>query len=408
VAIGLSNTAFAGEPPPVVFRDGDRVVFLGDTFIERDQRYGYLETLLTAANPDKNLTFRNLGWSGDTVAGTSRSGFDPPEAGFEQLKQQILAVKPTVVLVAYGMADSFAGEPGLKEFERGLNRLLDLIATTRARVVLLSPLFHADLGPPLPDPTSHNRELALYADAIKGIAKARAAGFIDLFDAFKALANAGGPLGPRALSDNGIHLTETGYWKAAFAIARPMAPEAASQATLVLRSDGTAKSAGPISVSQVEKSPQGLQFDITDRFLPVPGPGGVAQTLGPKESPFVITLADAAPGASYELKIDGKTVALADAAAWKSGITPWNGPELAQAQALRAAILRKNDLFFYRWRPQNITYLLGFRRYEQGNNAIEIPQFDPLVAEQESLIARLKKPAAHRYLVSLVGKEVPR
>ena len=69
-------------------------------------------------------------------------------------------------------------------------------------------------------------------------------------------------------------------------------------------------------------------------------------------------------------------------------------PNSTRPQALRAAINRKNDLFFYRWRPQNITYLLGFRKHEQGNNAVEIPQFDPLVAEQEKIIARLKKPVA--------------
>ena len=109
--------AQSDPPPRFDLNDGDRIVLLGDTLIEGDQRYGYLETWLTISNPDKNLTFRNLGWSGDTVGGVSRSGFDPPEAGFEQLRQQILAVKPTVVVVGYGMADSFAGEAGLPAFD---------------------------------------------------------------------------------------------------------------------------------------------------------------------------------------------------------------------------------------------------------------------------------------------------
>ena len=73
------------EPPRFELKDGDRVVLVGDTLVERDQRYGYLETMLTLLNPEKDLTFRNLGWSGDTVAGLSRAGFDPPEAGYKQL-----------------------------------------------------------------------------------------------------------------------------------------------------------------------------------------------------------------------------------------------------------------------------------------------------------------------------------
>ncbi len=48
-------------------------------------------------------------------------------------------------------------------------------------------------------------------------------------------------------------------------------------------------------------------------------------------------------------------------------------------------VLKKEELFFHRHRPQNETYLLLFRKHEQGNNAVELAQFDPLVdaADQE-------------------------
>ena len=49
-------------------------------------------------------------------------------------------------------------------------------------------------------------------------------------------------------------------------------------------------------------------------------------------------------------------------------------------EPLRQAIRKKNELFFHRWRPQNETYLFGFRKHEQGKNAKEIAEFDPLVA----------------------------
>ena len=73
------------------------------------------------------------------------------------------------------------------------------------------------------------------------------------------------------------------------------------------------------------------------------------------------------------------------------------GPTSTRSSDSRTTINRKNLLFFHRWRPQNITYLFGFRKHEQGKNAIEIPRFDPLVAEQEQEIARLRKPVAHAY-----------
>ncbi len=56
------------------------------------------------------------------------------------------------------------------------------------------------------------------------------------------------------------------------------------------------------------------------------------------------------------------------------------------AEPLRKRINAKNELFFHRWRPANETYLFLFRRHEQGNNAAEIPQFDPLVAKAEAAV----------------------
>jgi hypothetical protein len=64
---------------------------------------------------------------------------------------------------------------------------------------------------------------------------------------------------------------------------------------------------------------------------------------------------------------------------------------------LRRQIVAKNELFFHRWRPQNETYLFGFRKHEQGNNAVEIPQFDPLVASKDARIQELTVPVEHQY-----------
>ncbi len=58
--------------------------------------------------------------------------------------------------------------------------------------------------------------------------------------------------------------------------------------------------------------------------------------------------------------------------------------EDTQSAAVRQSILRKHELFFHRWRPANHTYLLGFRKREQGNNAVELPKFDPLVEKAEA------------------------
>src|SRR5687767_716726 len=125
------------------FKQDDRVVFLGDTLIEREQTYGHVEARLTARFHNLNLTFRNLGWSADTLSGQSRVSFDwskGEDEWFRQLKEQIKSVKPSVVFMGYGMAHSFDGPAGLDRFKKDYERLMDAIkeiAGSQVRFVLM-------------------------------------------------------------------------------------------------------------------------------------------------------------------------------------------------------------------------------------------------------------------------------
>src|SRR5581483_12333858 len=106
----------AAPPTPFELRDGDRVVLLGSALIEYEQFHGYLETELLVRSPGRKLTFRNLGWSGDTVRGNARtSGYQNPE-GLARLLREVKELKPTVLFLGYGMNESFAGPAGLADF----------------------------------------------------------------------------------------------------------------------------------------------------------------------------------------------------------------------------------------------------------------------------------------------------
>lgn len=360
-------TASARGADAVALRDGDRVVLVGNTLIEREQRTGYWETALTSRYPTKNITFRNLGWSGDTVFGEARAGFGSPADGFRALKDHVLALKPTVILVGYGANEAFDGRAGLPRFLKGLETLLDTFAPTKARVVLLSPTRQEDLGRPLPDPTAHNKDLRLYAGAIRDIAHKRNLTFVDLYDLF--------PTKP-ALTDNGIHLTDWGYWRTAADLERGLGLEPRDW--------------------RIDAGADGKLGRRTSPLLPAPPPprgGAPGKFLGGGR---VLSVKGLSP-ATYTLTIDGKKVAVATAAQWAAGVRIARGPDVEQAERLRKAIVAKNRLYFHRWRPQNVTYLFGFRKHEQGNNAVEIPKFDPLVATKEKEIARLRVPVAHAY-----------
>ncbi len=284
--------ATAPAPPasslPLVLKDGDTVVLLGDTFFERDYNHGHIETMLTSAS-GKAVRFRNLGWSGDTPRGESRSYFGPPQEGLDRLQKQLAEIKPTVVIACYGAVDAFNGEAALKDFIASYGRLIDLIQkTTGAAVVLMSPPVVSADTKRWPSLEGHAAKQAQCRDAIREFAKSRGLAFADLFEAMQNV---------KPVTVNGVTLTETDY--------RAAAP-------------------------------------------------AVAQSLG--------------------FSLDAAAVSSAQSNA-----------------ALTKLIMEKNRLFFHRWRPQNETYLFGFRKNEQGNNGVEIPQFDPLIAEKEKQIATLRK-----------------
>jgi hypothetical protein len=409
VLFGLASAIRADE---FKFKDGDRVALVGSTLIEREQKYGYWELALTTRHPDKNITFRNLGWSGDTVWGESRVGFDLDNAqkGFERLVNAVLAVKPTVIIVGYGTNESFAGEAGLPRFKEGLNKLLDAFAPTKARIVLLSPLEYEDSTPqledrdePLLDTKKLNQNLSLYSEVIQATARKRGCQFIDLQIVVFPDSLSWIP----SLRDNGMHLTEFGYWRYSPAIEKGLGyGDRDWRITIDVRS-GESETEG----SKLEKlDVAAMRFQATDTLLPEPWPHAgrrpqrmIAWEVGAIKRTEIIAperwfrVGEMAPG-KYQLKIDGKPVADGSAMDWSFGKkTIDRGPEFDQAEKLRQAIIEKNQLFFHRYRPQNETYLFGFRKYEQGNNAVEVPQFDALIEAKEKEIAKLRVPVKHTY-----------
>lgn len=379
----VAAPAFAAEP--FELKDGDRVVLVGGALIEREQRYGYWEAALTSRYPDKNITFRNLGWSGDNVWGDARASFGTRTDGFKALKEHVLALKPTVVILAYGGNESFDGPAGLPQFKDGLNALLDALAPAKARIVLLAPLRMEDLGRPLPDPTAENKNLHSYTDVLRETAKKRDLIFADMNPYLGD--------GPKAapLTDDGLHLTGAGYWRSAFALEQSLGLTLPSW-KLQLDDDGKKELQPKVGT---ETTQHFQDVVITDRMLPLAPPPN-DDAARPSSSSRIVSDKVLVPG-QFTLNIDRKANVTADAKEWAKGVTLTRCPEYDQAEQLRQVIVAKNRLYFYRWRPANETYLFGFRKGEQGQNAIEIPKFDPLIVEKEQEIAKLRVPVAHTY-----------
>jgi lysophospholipase L1-like esterase len=386
----------AEERPSLEFRDGDRVVLLGGTFVERLQWHDYLETLLTTAFPDRHVTFRNLGWSADTVWGDSRAVFGSQNDGFARLVKDVTEAKPTVILIAYGTNEANAGAGGLETFHAGLKRLLDTLGPTQARLALVAGHRREAAGPRLPDPTAYNANLYQYNQAIEAVCRERGLPFITL----ETLVGAE-PIRPQRLTREGLHLTEYGQWVLAPLIAQRMGVGMPVDPPSI---DAAKMSSDSVGVRDVKSSNTGVSFALTERRLGYPlqlregthrheAPADVAKLI---ESRLRVT---GLAAGKYQLRIDGQPASEyqpAEAWARPEGVAYTNAKSITQWQELRQVIHEKNQLYFHRHRPQNETYLFLFRKHEQGNNAVEIPQFDPLVAACEKKIAELRVPRAQQ------------
>ncbi len=84
----------APQPRGAVLRPGDRLAICGDSITEQRMYSRIMETYLTVALPELNISTRQFGWSGEQA-----SGF------LHRMTNDVLRFHPTVATTCYGMND---------------------------------------------------------------------------------------------------------------------------------------------------------------------------------------------------------------------------------------------------------------------------------------------------------------
>ncbi|WP_157972049.1 GDSL-type esterase/lipase family protein [Pleomorphovibrio marinus] len=355
-------------------RDGDRVVLLGSGIIENEQQYGWLESLFTSLWPDRYISFRNLGWSGDTVFGEARTYYTSQPSPFELLISQVKAVNPSLAILAYGMVESEKGEQGLATFTEGLNTLLDSLDKLSTKVVLLSPLSLTHQLKSEKERTTQDANT--YYTRIKTVADERGLTHIDINP---LMVNHG-----KQIMGTGVHLNEKGYaWLAAYIREALGFPIQESNLQIDWRKKEVLTSS-EISNLKWENKENLFSLSLIYEYLPIPLPDRI-------ESQPTIMVKGLKKG-QYGLRINEEIVAVGTHQEWEKGIVLQQGPGIRQSERLRETIQKKDEIYFRQYRPQNRTYILGFRAYEQGRHEEDLKDLDLLVAWLDGQINQLKQP----------------
>jgi len=134
---GLSASGFSAEKDASL-KKGDRIVFLGDSITAGGvSAKGYVTVIKnTLAEKHKDL--------GIEVIGAGISGNKVPDLQ-RRLDKNVLAKKPTIVVIYIGINDVWHGErdpargTSKEKFEAGLKEIIGKIKDAGARVVLCTP-----------------------------------------------------------------------------------------------------------------------------------------------------------------------------------------------------------------------------------------------------------------------------
>ena len=355
---------------------GDRIVFVGNTFAERLHRSSHFETILAARFAEYDLTFRNMGWSADTLT------LQPRPLNFGDISVHLANARADVIFACFGMNESFEGPQGLAKFEQDwhdwLNKHLGqrYNGKTSPRIILVSPIAHEAIEG-LADPRQHNENLKAYTAVMKRVAEQRRLPFVDLFTPTYAVMyetdTNGAPR--RKLTINGIHLNDYGNWLVAQIMLQQLVPDNKPWRMGV---DGT----GRDSMKIVAKD--------FPRLTPLP-PGVKPQEAVLDYVP-VLAVKNLKPG-KYTLMAQDQTVLSATHKAWEKGVHLLDTPFSQQAAGMYKVIDAKNEQFFYRWRAVNGEYIYGRRKAPFGiiNFPKEMEYLDNMILGMDREIWSLSK-----------------
>jgi lysophospholipase L1-like esterase len=397
----LSSSAVAQE---FALKDGDRVVFYGDS-ITQDGRYANIvENYVATRFPEWNVTFVNAGVGGDKVNGGWAGAVDV------RLERDVIAFKPTVVTIMLGMNDG-----GYKPFDQAgfdaystgyrriVTRLKEALPGVRLTLILTSPYDDVTRAPQFPE--GYNAVLKKYGAFVQELGKEQGALVVDLntplTTGIEKLIKI--PMLARQIVPDRVHPGGAGHRVMAGALLRAWnAPAVVTRVELDASGNGARlQHAENADVAGLAAKGPYFEWTQTDKALPAPfgfrdAESELAELVGAGLEALdqqVLKITGLATG-RYELLIDGVTVG-------KYG----NAELLAGVNLAKEDTPMNKQVTSFQWVTPERHQLELVRRQLLVASASD-PKLADTAATLASQIAKMQaerrtaaKPAVHRYEV---------
>ena len=410
LAVVVSAVLTSTNAPAADFylKNGDRVVFYGDSITDQRLYTTFTETFVVTRFPDKDVTFVHSGWGGDRVTG---GGGGPIE---RRLKRDVFAYKPTVMTIMLGMNDASyrAFDPKIFEtYSKGFENILDSVKKEipDIRITLIQPSPFDDVTRPPNFEGGYNAVLVRYGDYLKELATKRGLDLADLntyvVEATKK-AFASDPEKAKKLNPDRVHPAPSGQLLMAAALLKAWkAPTEVSRVEIKFSTEHAGSTTQNATVSDLKSKDGGVTWTQLDKALPFPlNLKDPLIELALQSSDFVQTL-DRQPleikglaAGSYSLAIDGDAVGDYTAEQFAAGVNlaTLPTPMAKQAAAVHELTLKHNNIHFLRWRTVEVP--LQSESPEHLKKALE--GLDELEAEVVKKQRETAKPKAHAFSVT--------
>jgi lysophospholipase L1-like esterase len=384
-------------------KDGDRVVFYGDSITEQRLYTTYVETYVITRFPQLQVSFVHSGVGGDRVTGGWAGPIDV------RLSRDVFAYKPTVLTLMLGMNDGSyrAFDPGVFEtYSTGYQHIIDSIKSTlpAARVTLIQPSPYDDVTRPAGFEGGYNAVLIRYGQFVRELARKEKLDVADLNASVVAAlekAQATDPETAKRIIQDRVHPGPGGHLLMAEALLKTWnAPALVTTVEIdaaqvrIVRAENTA-------VSDLRES-NGLTWAQNDRALPMPlNLKDPALKLAIQSSDFLQAL-DWQPlkvtglqGQRYQLKIDDAEVGTFSCQQLAEGVNlaELPTPMAKQAQAVHDLTLKHNNIHSLRWRDLQVS----LAQQPLPHLAEAMDALDKVEADLVALQRQTAQPKAHRY-----------
>lgn len=356
-------------------KDGDTVVFYGDSITEQRLYTTFVETFVLTRYPDLKVKFVHSGWGGDRVTGGGGGPID------ERLRRDVIAYRPTVVTIMLGMNDGeyrAFDEAIFDRYRKGYEHIIDVLkqALPGVRITLIEPSPYDDVTREPGFPGGYNSVLVRYGQFVRELAQKNGFLSVDMNAPVVAALRKAQELNPavaRTIIQDRIHPSAAGHLLMAECLlkawgAGPLVSsvEIDAQAVRILKSENT-----NITALSKEKSWTWRQHD---RVLPMPvnmrdpampaalrrAAAGVDLAL--QSSDFLQSMNQETltvkrlPGGRYLLRIGGVQVGSFGADELDKGINlaAMRTPMSSRAAMVHQLTVKRTDVHQVRWRQVEI------------------------------------------------------